>query len=189
MKTRWLKQIETYDGTQLRSLYAYLQHKILGDSVIAWRGPCNIPFSHMVDGEDLLEQSVIAGSDMLHFVIEIFDQKLITGVLLQRFFASIVKDELEQKTSVSKLKLQRSGDDIYWGKKKLSISIATSSPVSTLVHFAINISSKGTPVPTAGLDDLKLKTKPQDFAEQCMKILKLEYETSIEATCKVRPVP
>ena len=187
MKTQWLKQSETYDGTQLRSLYAYLQHKVLGDSVVAWRGPCNIPFSHMVDGEDLLEQSVIAGSDMLHFIIEIFGQKLMTGVLLQRFFASIVKDVMEQESSVAQLKLQRSGDDIYWGKKKLSISIATSSPMSTLVHFAVNVSPKGTPVLTAGLADLKLK--PQDFAEKCMKILKSEYETSLDATCKVRPVP
>jgi hypothetical protein len=187
LKTKWLKQTETYDGTQLRSLYAYLKHKILGDSAIAWRGPCSIPFEHMVDGEDLLDQSVIAGSDMIHFIIEVFDQKLMTGVLLQRFFASIVKDVLLEESSVRNLKISRTGDDLYWNKKKLSISIATQSPVSTLVHFAINVSSKGTPVPTAGLEDLKLK--PLDFAEKCLKILKAEYESSLEATCKVRSVP
>ncbi len=187
MKIKWLKQTAVYDGQQLRSLYAYLQYKILGDSAVAWRGPCHVSFEHMIDGEDLLDKAVIAGSDMVHFIIEIFDQKLISGVLLQRFFASMVKDVIQQQSPVKNLKIQRTGDDLYWNSKKLSISIATSSPVSTLIHFAINVSNKGTPVATASLEDLKLK--PQVFAEQCLEILKFEYETSLQATQKVRPAP
>lgn len=186
MKTKWLNQTEEYNGTQLRSLYAYLGHQILGDSAVAWRGACNVSFDHMVDGEDLLDQSMISGSDMVHFIIEVFDQKLMSGVLLQRLFASIVRDVLYEQSPVKNLEILREGDDLYWKKKKLSISIATSSPVSTLVHFAINVSTKGTPVPTAGLEDLKIN--PKKFAEKALQVLKDEYESSLEATRKVRPV-
>lgn len=187
MKTKWLKQTVTYDGTQLRSLYAYLQHKILGDSAVAWRGACEVSFDHMVDGEDLLDRAAICGSDMVHFIIEVFDQKLMSGVLLQRLFSSIVRDVLYELSPQKSLEILRLGDDLYWKNKKLSISIATSSPVSTLVHFAVNVSAKGTPVDAAGLDDLKVE--PQKFAEKALEALKEEYESSLEATRKVRPVP
>ncbi len=187
MKTKWLKQKDLYDGRQLRSLYAYLEHKILGDSAVAWRGPCEVTFDHMVDGEDLLQRAAIRGSDMVHFIIEIFDHKLMTGVLLQRLFASIVRDVLYDLSPMKNLEILRSGDDLYWKNKKLSISIATSSPVSTMVHFAINVSAKGTPVDAAGLDDLKVE--PQAFAERALSALKDEFDSSLQATRKVRPVP
>lgn len=186
MIVKFLKQKEAYDGTQLRSLYAYLQHELLGDSCVAWRGACKISFEHMVDGEDLLEKAAIRGSDMVHFIAEIFDAQLLSGVLLQRLLATIVRDVILDQTSVKDLKLSRSGDDLYWGKKKLTISIATKSPVSTLVHFAINVSNKGTPVETASLEDFKIK--PDVFAKKVLEILQAEYETSVIATKKVRPV-
>jgi len=185
LKTKWLSITEKYDGTQLKSLYAYLNHKILGDSCVAWRGPCNVSFEHMVDGEDLLEKAEIRGSDMVHFIMEVFDRDLMSGVLLQRLFASIVKDvltELAPDEAVNRL-----GDDLYWKKKKLSISIATQSPTSTLVHFAINVSAKGTPVPAAGLEDLKVSVKA--FASRCLSVFEQEYTSSLEATQKVRWVP
>ncbi len=187
MKTKWLKQNVKYDGTQLRSLYAYLEHKILGDSMVAWAGACDVSFDHMVDGEDLLDKSVIRGSNMVHFIVEVFDRELMSGVLLQRLFASIVRDVLYELSPLKSLEILRIGDDLYWKNKKLSISIATSSPVSTLVHFAVNISAKGTPVDAGGLEDLKVET--QAFAEKCLNTFKEEYESSLEATRKVRPVP
>lgn len=186
MQVKYLKQTEGYDGTQLRSLYAYLGHKILGDSCVAWRGACKISFEHMVDGEDLLDKSAIRGSDMVHFIAEIFDAQLLSGVLLQRLMATIVRDVLLEMSPIKDLKISRSGDDLYWNKKKLTISIATKSPVSTMIHFAINVSSKGTPVPTAGLEDFKVK--PEAFGKKVLEILQREYESSVIATKKVRPV-
>lgn len=187
MKTKWLKQTVQYDGTQLRSLYAYLEHKILGDSVVAWQGACEVRFEHMVDGEDLLQQARICGSDMVHFIVEVFDQKLMTGVLLQRLLATIIRDVVVDLSPLKNLQIVRRGDDLYWKGRKLTISIATSSPVSTMLHFAINVSSKGTPVRTAGLEDFKVK--PPVFAQKVLEVLKSEYLTSLEATRKVRPIP
>lgn len=186
MKTKWISQNFEYDGTQLRSQYAYLQHKLLGDSAVAWRGACQVSFDHMVDGEDWLDRSVIAGSDMVHFLVEVFDQKLMSGVLLQRLMATIVRDVLYDLSPVSGLEISRSGDDLYWKKKKLTISIASQTPISTMIHFAINVSTKGTPVPTAGLEDLKVP--PKVFAEKVLKALAEEYGSSLMATRKVRPL-
>ena len=89
MRTLWIEQKLIYDGSQLRSLYAYLNHQILGDSMIGWRGPCDVQPEKMVDGEDLLAGSRICGSDMVHFLVEIFDRELFSGVLWQRLMASV----------------------------------------------------------------------------------------------------
>lgn len=188
MTTKWIAKMQgqVYDGEQLRSLYAYLTHGILGDSCVAWQGACSVDFAHMVDGEDLLAEATIAGSDMVHFIVEIFDQNLMSGVLLQRVFAGLVKDVLLEMSPVKNLKITRTGDDLYWKGGKLSISIATQSPVSVMVHFAINVSNEGTPVQTSCLKDLKVD--PKKFAEKCMQALKAEYSDSLMATRKVRPV-
>jgi len=191
METHFIEKKFAYDGSQLRSLFAYLDHGVLGPSIIAWQGRCAIPFSHMVDGEDLLANAVIAGDEMLHFIIEVFDRDLFSGVCLQRLFASITKDYVNAMAishgTLGSHFLHRDGDDIYWGDSKLSISIATRSPVSTLVHFAMNITNDGTPVKTACLNDFKLD--PRRVAEDLMTLFKKEFLSMVTATQKVRPVP
>lgn len=185
MKTLWIDKTINYDGTQLRSLYAYLEHNVLGNSAVAFRGACDVNFDHMVDGEDLLAKAQICGSDMLHFIFEIFDEKLITGVLVQRLFASLVQNKIYNKTK-DKVLLRREGDDLYLDDKKLSISIAANSPQSILVHFAMNISNKGTPVKTCALDDFKIDH--QDLAKELLKDFSEEFENIKQATWKVKPV-
>lgn len=184
MKTLFLKEKLNYDGTQLRSLFAYLDHKVQGDSCVSFIGACDISFEHMVDGEDLLERAEIRGSEMLHFIFEIFDRELVSGVFLQRLFASLISDEIYK---TSKIKLDRDGDDLYHEGKKLSISIATKSPVSVMVHFAMNISNQGTPVPTCSLQDFKIN--PQNFAQNLLTLISKEYDSILTARVKVRPIP
>ena len=176
-----------YDGSQLKSLGAYLDHGLLGPSILAWKGSCDVDFKHMVDGEDLREASAIRGSMMLHFIIEIFDRDLAFAVCLQRLFVAMIKDELNQKEDIlKKSPLIQSGDDMYWGKKKLSVSIATVSPVSQLIHLALNISNKGTPVETCALEDFKVN--PDILAKRIMSQWASEFESIIRATQKVKPV-
>ncbi len=178
MKSKFLDSSELYDGAQLVSLRSYLKHGILGDSIVAWIGPCDVSLDHMVDGEDLLAGAEIRGSMMVHFIIEKFDSTLLAAVALQRLLAAIVRDELGGE-------LLREGDDIYsMDRRKLSISIATQSPVSSLIHFAVNVSNKGTPVKTLSLEDLKVD--PRKFAESVMAKFCAEVGGIIEATQKVR---
>ncbi|MNY40906.1 hypothetical protein D3C86_1756830 [compost metagenome] len=120
---------------------------------------------------------------MLHFIIEIFDRDLFSGVALQRLFAAIARDYLAEKSGKEIL---REGDDLYFNKGKLSISIATKSPVSVMVHFAMNIVNEGTPVQTACLNDLRLN--PRQVATDLMTLLMDEYNSIVIATQKVRPI-
>ncbi|MCB0341568.1 MAG: DUF366 family protein [Pseudobdellovibrionaceae bacterium] len=180
MKSLWIEESMLYDGQQLVSRFAYMNYGLLGDSVVAWSGPCDIPTEHMVDGEDVLAGAAIRGGEMLHFIVEGFGMNLFSAVALQRLLAAIVKDEL---TGLGAVGLYRAGDDIFQGEKKLSISIATVSPISAMIHFAVNITNENTPVPTVSLNDMDVIA--QDFAITVMSRLTREVASIKEATQKV----
>lgn len=184
MKYMFVESHSTYDGSQLRSLFAYLNHQVLGDSIVAWIGPCNIPSENIVDGEDLLQGSEIRGSEMLHIIIEKFRTPLFAGVALQRILAAMVKDYLLEKGLVKTESIQRLGDDLFIDGGKLNISIATQSPTSTLIHFALNIKNEGTPVKTSCLGDLGVD--PRTFADDICQLFAEEVTSMENATMKVR---
>ena len=185
MEVKWLDKGFPYDGSQLRSLFAYMNEGILGDSVVAWQGPCNVAWDHMVDGEDLRAKSPIAGSKMVHVIVEKFDCSLLAAVAIQRLISAIAKDLLVEKCENQSLAQQlfREGDDLFVGDKKLSISVATLSPVSAMVHFAVNVSNEGTPVSTLSLEDLGISAEA--FGKELLTRIQQELKTTVEATRKV----
>ncbi len=190
MKSKFIEKSFLYDGSQLRSLFAYLNFELEGDSIVAWQGPCNIPFDKMIDGEDLLAKSAICGENMLHFIVELFGASLAQSVAMQRLLASMASDTLQEMNSTLRIGagpnlLRREGDDLFIGERKLSISIATVSPVSALIHFAVNVDNRGTPVPTISLSDLNVAVEP--FAKRLLQKFADESESIARATRKVRP--
>ena len=190
MKSLFIEKNISYDGTQLRSLFAYMDFGLQGDSIVSWVGPCNVSFDHMVDGEDLLAKAEIRGGQMVHFIVECFSTSLAEMVWQQRLLASLVHDFIIEKGRVagSIPVVRRDGDDVFVklpsGEGKFSISIATVSPVSGLMHFAVNVTNHGTPVPTASLDDLGLQAP--EFAREILKRFVAEFESVRGATTKVR---
>ena len=190
MKFKYIESSFLYDGSQLRSLFAYLNFELEGDSIIAWQGPCNIPFDKMIDGEDLLARSAICVENMLHFIVELFGTTLAQAVAMQRLLASLASDTLQELNATLRIShgmggLRRDGDDLFIDDRKLSISIATISPVSTLIHFAVNCDNRGTPVPTVSLADLNVA--PAVFAKRLSEKFAAEAESIARATRKVRP--
>lgn len=148
---------ETYDGTQLHSLWAYRTFGVQGDSLVTFRGACEVNRDRMVDLEDLRQGARIAGPDMLHFIVEHFDMDLEKGVLRQRLLAVRAAEELRRLSGRS---VDRQGDDLFVGDGKLSISIATLTPVSTKIHFAVNLlPATDVGVKTAGLEELGVETE------------------------------
>lgn len=186
MKTKWIEKEFLYDGSQLRSQFAYLEHGLLGNSIVCWRGPCDVSQANMADGEDLLQGAKICGFHMLHFILEIFDQKLFSAVLIQRLMATVIRDHVYKLNPKLEGSLQRDGDDLFWNGGKLSISVAAQSPISCVVHFAINISNEGTPVKTASLKDLGVS--PEALAQSVMESIQKEMASIYEATWKVLPI-
>ena len=183
MHTYFVKESLKYTGDYLSSHWIYNTFELLGDAAVVFCGPCDVQLAEMVDLADVHEQASIYSENMLHFIVEHFQTPLEVMVLRQRLLTSQIKDLLAELTGNV---FKRKGDDIYDGKYKLSVSIATVSPVSAVMHFGVNISSANTPVLTKGLNDYGID--PKDFGLKIMKIYADELQNMREATCKVRAV-
>lgn len=168
-----------YDGTQLRELFARTMGCPAGNSAIVFRGACHVDVAHLVDSADALAQQPIHSDDMLHVIMEFFSVDLLATVYLQRLFMVCVLEELLGR-GVPAL---RRGDDIFVDHRKFSVSIATASRVSTLIHVGMNISSRNTPLPTVALGDLAIE--PWEFARHVLDRFSREVRSCWEARCKV----
>ncbi len=188
MKTLWCKEQFQYNGAQLRSSFAAKYFALTGDSIVAWRGSCDISLENMVDGEDREANAEIRGADMVHFIVEVFNFNLLGVTALQRLLAAIAKDVVVRLSPEKKMTgdLRREGDDLWIGERKLSISVATVTPVSAVIHFAVDVNNEGTPVPTVSLEDLKIL--PQNFAVALMDSFRKEFLGIHSASEKVSHV-
>lgn len=174
----------TYDGHQLSSLFAYKNFQVQGDSIVAFHGPCQVELSEMVDVEDVLAQDHIYSEAMVHFIIEHFDQDLEKTVTRQRLLVAIIAETI---ADLGDKPVTRSGDDLYLADCKLSVSIATLSRVSTLIHTGLNLSSNNTPIPTVSLPELGINDW-SGFAQEVMARYTREIHSIQLARCKVRGV-
>jgi uncharacterized protein len=184
VKALWLDREIAYDGTQLRSHWIYQQSGELGDAIAAFVGAADVPLAHMVDLVDVALQAPIFSKRMLHFIVEHFDVDLSLAIVRQRLLAAIAAEELHRRVPAEAI--ERRGDDLYDGERKISVSIATASPVSCLIHFAMNIRSDGTPVPTKGLADYGID--PRALADALLARYVEEIDSMATARCKVRAV-
>lgn len=176
-----------YDGSQLKPHWIFKNFGIQGDAVVAFAGGCDVAVERMVDLADVRDNKPIFSRNMLHFVGEFFDWDLTRTILTQRLLVSLVQQELMFRIEKSgKPSIVRGGNDLYDDGAKLSVSIATASPISTLLHFGINIVSEGTPVKTKGLEDYKID--PVSFARALLESFRDEIETVRQARAKVRAV-
>ncbi|MGQ9602738.1 MAG: DUF366 family protein [bacterium] len=184
MKAMWLEEQIDYSGKELRPHWCFEKTGIIGDVIVGFIGGCRVECNDLVDLVDRREGSIIAGEKMLHFICEIFGIPLIGVVFAQRLLCSIVKDRINQ--TVGDSPVVRKGDDLFVADGKLSVSIATISPVSGLIHLGLNIDLKGVPVRAACLEDLRIDAA--SLAADVMSCFCDEVDDCIMATKKVRPV-
>ncbi len=183
MKTLLLRDEIRYDASQLRPHWIYRQHGLLGDAIVAFFGPAQVDTDKMMDLKDIREKEAIYSPRMLHFIAEHFDTDLEKAIYRQFILTMAIKEELELR----EIQLQRIGDDLYRDRGKLSVSIATSTVVSTIIHTGINVETEGTPVKTIGLKEMGITDLPS-FAEYVMLRYKRELERIYEARCKARGI-
>lgn len=182
MRYRLIKDEQTYTGEQIRSNFAYTTYGIVGDSIIAFCGPCDVKLKEMVDIEDLKAGKAIYSEYMLHFIIEHYEIDSEKIVLRQLLLTTIVKDAVNEIKG--KNVVRRANSDLFDEDAKLSISVATVSPLSSLIHFGINITSTNTPVKTKGLKDYDIE--PYEFANLIMDRYTKEIDKINVNRCKVR---
>lgn len=184
MKTLLIDKEIKYEGWQLCPHWIYKNFKIQGDAIVGFIGECEVKLSEMVDIEDVINNEPIYSKSMLSFISEQFNINLVEGVFRQRLLICKIKEALEKRG----FKIFRNGDDLFYENKKLTVSIATKSATSVLIHTGINIDSEGAPVKASGLkSDLKI-TEVKDFAKEVMTSYAEEINDIILASTKVRGV-
>lgn len=178
MKYKKLEKKLLYDGSQIKPVWAFKEIGIKGSSLVSWIGPMEIKPEELIDYEDF--DIEIRSDEMIHFIIEHFDIQpadIKTCYHRQRILVMIIKDILNESGIATK----RSGDDLYFEGKKLSVSIATCSNSSMKIHFGMNITDKGTPddVETIGIlecndnmDDKKIHSLIDKIAESYINEIK-----------------
>lgn len=184
MKTKFIDEEIKYIGSQLSPHWIYKNFKIQGDSIVSFIGECEVKLTEMVDIEDVINNEPIYSKSMLSFISEQFNVSLVEGVFRQRLLICIIKEALERRGFV----IKRNGDDLFFDNKKLSVSIATKSATSILIHTGLNIISDGTPILTSGLSSEMKINDIKDFAVEIMNKYSEEIDDIILASTKVRGV-
>lgn len=166
-----------YDGDQLTSLFNYKISKQVGDSIVAFKGEMDVTQDHMVDIEDVINNDYIYSPRAVNFIIELFDISLEATVLYQRAFMDIIAHNLELAyfIGLANYEVELDGDDIFItlpGKMrgKLSVSIATVSKISGLIHTGLNLElNEKVPVLAACLSDFLSEEKINTLIEAVTK--------------------
>lgn len=182
LTTKLVDSLISYDGTQLSPHWIYRNHNLMGDALISFLGPADVTIDHMVDLEDVRQKAPIYSPAMVHFLGEWFIDSLDQGILLQHLLCCEIYEELLER-GIQKLK--RRGNDMYYDGRKLSVSIATRSSVSVLIHAAVNINTEGTPIPTSGLAEMNIE--PYGFAQQILGKFSANAAIWRKARVKVSP--
>ena len=182
METLFIDKEIKYTGSQLCPHWIYKNFNVKGDVIACFTGAVDVHLEEMVDIEDVINNEPIKSDKMANFIIEVFNSDLREAVFRQRLFISIIKETLEDMGKVVK----REGDDLFYNGKKLSVSIATKSTVSTLIHTGINLVSEGAPIEISSLSDMKVD--PETFIKEVLTRFKKESEDIEFARVKVRGV-
>ncbi len=184
MKQLLIEKEIKYIGSQLAPHWIYKNFNLQGDAIVAFIGECEVKLSEMVDIEDVINNEPIYSKSMLSFISEQFGINLVEGVLRQRLLITVIKELLEDYG----IKPIRRGDDLIIDGKKLSVSIATKSINSVLIHTGLNILSENAPVEASGLTSELGINDIKAFALEVMKRYSEELDDIVLASTKVRGV-
>ena len=184
MKTLYIDEEVKYIGSQLAPHWIYKNFKLQGDAIVAFVGECEVKLTEMVDIEDVINNEPIYSKLMLSFISEQFGIGLTEGVFRQRLLMCVIKELLEERG----IYVVRNGDDLMINGGKLSVSIATKSITSVLIHTGLNILSEGAPIKASGLTSELGISDIKEFALEVMKRYSEEIDDIVLAGTKVRGV-
>ena len=183
MKIHVLEDRLTYDGLQLSTGF-FDEHECgEEDALIVFVGEADVPTEHMVDMEDADAGESIYSRLMAHLLIEHHAMELREAVLAQRMLVRLAAEWISARSG-STLDVQ--GDDLYLGDGKLSVSVATRSARSCLLHLGVNIDGDGAPVKTSSLRDMRVS--PEEFLKGLARAYTSEMDSVKHAVGKVRHV-
>jgi hypothetical protein len=184
MLTHFATQEIAYTGAELRRGWLRAAFGLEGDAIAAFIGPCDVAPEHMVDLEDRAAGAKIYSRRMLHFIAEHADPHLERAALRQRLLVAIALECIHRQSG--RVEVRRQGNDLFWQGRKLSVSVATTSPTSGLIHLGLNIVAQGAPVAAADLTELGVE--PRRLGQDVMAAYAAEMGSVAAAQRKVRAV-
>jgi hypothetical protein len=175
---KW-KDGNEYDGSQINPSWAFQEFGVKDSTIVSWVGPMNILGDNLIDYEDVGVD--IKGNLMLNFIVEHFDEQpgnLKLAYHRQRMLVMITRDKLLDYG----IRTTQDGDDIFIDNKKLSVSIATASISTMKMHFALNITTEGTPddVETSALEDNNMSMEQIHELQDSIANTYMEYIETID---------
>ena len=183
MRFKILKEQTAYSGKELRSGWVEEKTGIVGDAAVGFVGPCHVATEDLVDLDDARAGTYIHSASMAHVIVEHHRCTLDLGVARQRLLVVLLCEVLRDGDRA----VRRDGDDVYYGDRKLTVSIAAPAPESTVIHFGINIDPDGAPVPAIGLDEMGVE--PRALLEKLLERYVGEIQACEYAASKVRQAP
>jgi len=183
MNKLFIEKAINYSGVELSPHWIYKNFNLVGDAIVTFCGEARVELTEMVDIEDVIKNEPIYSKNMLNFIIEHFEIPLREMVLRQRMLMCIIKECLEERG----LNIKREGDDLFYENRKLSVSIATKSITSCLIHTGINICADGAPIEVSSLEQMNIKDV-KEFANNIMQRYADEMSDVRTAVAKVRGV-
>lgn len=190
-----LKEEITYDGSQLKPLWGYINHGIQGNSVIVFQGPISIHVDDMIDVKDIrrerhLTDFLITADKAITFVIEQFDQTPNLTLMYHRLIllSSITKELIYKRTGKT---IRRDGSSLYFNGKKLTVGVAAVSLTSGKIHFSLNVTSEGTPsyLSVSCLNDIGIvDSDTLEFAKDIATRYAMEIMEIASDVSKTRPL-
>jgi hypothetical protein len=161
----------------------------------------DVKIGEMIDSEDVVLNDPIWSSDALNIVLELPFTNIVGAVALQRVLIHTIADKLSSFKENKSINLYVDGDDILSGagdnRKKYSVSIATQTAHSSLIHIGLNLyAGKKAPKFAGNLNDLHLcfpsnceveKTHEAAIMSMIAYAIKEELNSIYSATLKVLP--
>jgi len=172
-----------YIGTELRSGWVWEHTGLARDAAAGFVGPCDVPNDNLVDLDDVRDGEYIRAATMAHVIVEHPECPLDIAVLRQRILVALLGEMLAESGKVTR----RDGDDLYYDGRKLTVSIAAPSSVSSLIHLGINVDPAGAPVPAVGLAELGIE--PRTLLHDLLSRYSRELASAAHAATKVKTVP
>lgn len=187
MQTKFIAEDIKYTGSELAPHWIYKNFNLQSDAIVGFCGESDVKITEMVDIEDVLDNTPIYSKKMLHFIIEHFNMGLVEGVVRQRLFINIIREQILANLPENS-EIMRDGDDLFFDGKKLSVSIAAKSINSVLIHTGLNIISEGAAIEASGLNSDMGLQNIHELGKNIIEAYAKECDNMILASTKVRGV-
>ena len=180
-----LAENRALSGDEMHPHWAYRNFQLLGDSIVSFCGPFNVPPERWIDIDSIMHGLNLPEVNMLHIIIEHFNSDLPEAMLRQYVLVSILEEKLLHRIKNSEHKMVRLGDDLFEGEHQLSVTAVGTTLVSSKIHLGVfleaNKKNRIHGLKSYGVDPLEL-------SEVVINQYRADMRRLIEKSWRMKPI-